>query len=78
MFGGKKEDTFYTYSDRFPTDQMDAAIAAATARSNTAAWWQQVVEHIRGRRVRLDHILAGSNLSSGYPYWVIGYKVLDG
>ncbi len=70
----------YNYSDRiwqWDWDKCDKAREAVNAKGldgNTAAWheaWLRIV--LDDSKLNLVHILAGVNLSNGYPYHVYGY-----
>ena len=84
IWGKKEKGLFYNYSDRLQQwnyEKHKAATETADktgATRHTAEWYQNYLTVYEGQEVELKHILAGHDLSSGYPYQVFGYKFKAG
>ena len=81
IFGEQSKDLSYDYSDRLTSSNYDKdkrarAKACKEKEHSTAGWWKVYLEEYFDQKVYLGCILAGSNLANGYPYWVLGYKLL--
>lgn len=83
IWGKEVKDIFYNYSDRlFQWDYAKHEEAFKTAKeeignTNTARFFQKYLSLYHDKPVQLNHILAGFNLSTGYPYRVYGYKFVE-
>ena len=70
----------YDYSDRlWQWDYSKAEEATQMANDSGAVskschWYEVYLSAYFGKAVVVEHILAGVNLSNGYPYAVFGYK----
>jgi hypothetical protein len=79
IFGKEEKGLGYDYSDRiwqWNYDKADQATKHANTKQtpHTANWYQEYLSFYFDKPVILKHILAGVNVSSGYPYLVFGYK----
>lgn len=77
IYGEYDEVVFANYDDRLRTDRAahTRAHEAAGAQQNTAGWWKRYLAAWHERPITLRYILAGSDLGSGYPYYILGYTV---
>jgi hypothetical protein len=70
----------YVYSDRiWQWDYKKAEQATEIANNSgavlkSARWYEVYLSAFFDRRVEVLHIMAGVNVSNGYPYAVFGYK----
>ena len=70
----------YVYSDRlvqWDNNKADRAWQTALdsgATPKSADFIQAYLSAYYDRPVIVEHILAGVNVSNGYPYWVAGYR----
>ena len=76
----------YVYDDRvegwdYKRAKKAALVASDSgARPRTARWYEVYLGHFFRKdlkELKLVHILAGVNLSSGYPYCVFGYRAKE-
>lgn len=80
IFGAKAKDLMYTYSDRFDqwdykkSDEARESASASGAGPRTCRWYEAYLTAYRGKPTAIVHIIAGVNVSSGYPYLCFGYK----
>jgi hypothetical protein len=80
IFGKEEKGIGYDYSDRlwqWDYDKAEQATKTANetgAKPHTARWYQEYLSAYFGRAIQLKHIIAGVNVSNGYPYLVFGYK----
>jgi hypothetical protein len=82
IYGKEKEGIHVDYDDRlrdFNYDQYDIAheTASRKCKHNTPGWWKEFVNIYFGKPTTIHYIMAGSNLSNGHPYWVLGYSFDD-
>jgi|JI10StandDraft_1071094.scaffolds.fasta_scaffold59778_2 hypothetical protein len=82
VWGAEEKGINYDYSDRLWQWNYDNAKAAAelanqNATRNTAKWCTIFLEHYFGKPVQLRHIMAGFNISNGYPYQIFGYRFVE-
>lgn len=80
IFGRETSDLHYNYDDRLYVDGEAHRRGEAKAKNetrNTARYWLEYLKAYYEKDILLKYIGAGSNRSSGYPYWVLGYKILD-
>jgi hypothetical protein len=81
IYGGEVEGLEYEYYDRMWQWDYDKAETARKTACETvknvhsAKWYQAFLSAYYDRPVDLVHILAGFNLSNGYPYQVFGFRV---
>ena len=70
----------YDYDDRlrqWSYTKFEASFAAADRSGEpreSANWFSALMTHYKGEPVEVLHVLAGVNASSGYPYFVLGYR----
>lgn len=79
VYGQPEQGLGYDYSDRiweWNWDKAEAAKQTANAQATyqTAEWVEIFLSIYFERAIEVKHILAGFNLSSGYPYQVFGYR----
>jgi hypothetical protein len=79
VWGCEEDGLGYDYNDRIWQWNWNKAKAAAkhadeTAKPRTAWWHQEFLCFFFDKPIELKHILAGVNLSNGYPYCVYGYR----
>lgn len=80
VFGRRVDGLHYDYSDRLWEWDWDKAEASAKAANESGAvdgsanWHDAFMTHYRGRAVEVLHVLAGYNVATGYPYYVLGYR----
>jgi hypothetical protein len=78
---GKEEPgLFYNYDDRLRYHEQHPAAKAAADKAfpkhpRTPAWWQAYLAAFHGKPCDLRHVLAGTNRSNGFAYYVFGYIV---
>ena len=84
VFGQESDELFYVYSDRLFQWDFDKA-AESTAKADelvdsrqTAEWYDAYISAYQGKPCQVDHILSGWNVATGYPYYVLGYRELEG
>lgn len=79
IWGCKAGASEWFYSDRMSNNRdrhRAARKAAEPHHNNTASWWEAyAAAYYPG--YRLVCLQAGSNLSNGYPYWVVGIAKTD-
>lgn len=79
IYGRECKCANVNYSDRLWEWDYEAGVSASTAcknlglQSRTAGWTQAWLSTYHGRPVVLRYILGGSNLATGYEYYVYGY-----
>ncbi len=82
IFGSKSQCLHYVYSDRiWQADYKKSQQAAAKANASgadlhTCRWYEVYLSEFFGKKIVIDHIMAGCNLSSGISYLVFGYREL--
>ena len=59
--------------DYTAADRASEACKAAGLRERTARWIEAWLSAYHGKQVTLRYILGGSNLATGYEYYVYGY-----
>ena len=70
----------YVYSDRlwqWNWDKAKRAREIANQSKHTpqsCLWYETFLSEYLNKPVLIEHILAGVNVSNGYPYYVLGYK----
>lgn len=71
----------YVYSDRlwqWDYEKTEQAFKVANEQKDvvrsSARWIEVALSHFLGQPVEVLHVMAGVNLTSGYPYWVAGYR----
>lgn len=70
----------YVYSDRlwqwdYGKAKLSLEVANESEENPTSCKWYEVyLSAYLDKEIEIDHILAGVNRSSGYPYCVLGYK----
>jgi len=80
VFGKASPGLGYDYSDRlwqWDYEKSKEAFAEADKSGktkNSANYYDVYLSHYFGKKIRVEHILAGVNASSGYPYAVFGYR----
>jgi hypothetical protein len=80
IFGKENKKLSYDYSDRiWEWDYKKAKEATEIANQsgktrNSCAWFEVYLSHFFGKKIVIEHIVAGVNKSSDYPYCVFGYK----
>lgn len=79
IYGKKVEGVHVEYDDRlreFNYESYDRAhdFATSKCKCNTAGWWKEFMNSYFEKNVTIHYIMAGSNLSNGYPYWVLGFS----
>ena len=80
LYGASKPGLAYEYSDRlwqWDYDKAQAASATATERgfaNGSPAWYEDYLSTYHGKPVELLHIIGGVNASSGYEYFVFGFR----
>lgn len=84
VWGHESEDLlFYNYSDRLYQWDYGAYkealnIASEKAENTSSLWVQEFLSAYHKKPVKLYHIMAGYNVSNGFPYQVFGYKFIKG
>lgn len=76
VYGGPDATLFYNYSDRLDYDKWQAAEKHARELGldrNTAAYYDAALSYYHDQPVDVRHIVAGCNLSNGYPWLCFGY-----
>jgi hypothetical protein len=83
IFGEEEKGLWYDYSDRLISwywDNQgvarDKANESGHAR-NSVNWLEVWMEGLCGKKVTIHHVVSGVNHSNGYPYFVLGYKVIE-
>ena len=79
VWGEKVDGLSYDYSDRFSMWDYDKKGAACDfankqAKQCTAEWVELFLSYFFDKPIEIVHIMAGHNLSDGYPYQVFGYR----
>ncbi len=80
VFGKAVPGLIYEYSDRlwqWDYDKSKEAFAEADKSGktkNSANYYDVYLSHYFGKKIRVEHIMAGVNVSNGYPYAVFGYR----
>ena len=80
LFGAQEEGLHYDYSDRlFQWNPEKSEVASNEANNSgrvkgSAEWYEKYLSVYCEEPVELKHVLAGVNLSDGYPYIVFGYR----
>lgn len=80
VFGSECADIGYEYSDRlWHRDYDKAQIASEVAGKSgkvprSCAWYEVYLSAYFDKPVEIKHIMAGVNVSDGYPYCVFGFK----
>lgn len=83
VFGEKCKGLRYDYSDRiWQWDYDKAQVATEKAKESghthrSCDWYEVYLTEYFDRPTEIKHILAGCNVSNGYPYVVFGYRFLD-
>ncbi len=74
------KDLNYDYSDRlWEWDYNKAKLSSETATATdatpkSARWYEAYLSAYFDKPIEIVHILAGYNVSNGYPYAVFGYR----
>lgn len=69
----------YDYSDRIREWNYDKAAKSVEAANESDAipkscrWYEVYLSAYFNRSIKIEHIIAGVNQSTGYPYQVFGY-----
>jgi hypothetical protein len=72
----------YVYSDRIRQWDWDKAESAREIANKSGYqkascfWYESFLSTYLDKQVKIEHILAGVNWSSGYSYYVLGYKIV--
>lgn len=86
VFGDPAESEFghhgltYVYTDRLiEWDRAKAEHAAKVAKASgfapwSAGWYEAYLCAYEDRKVTIEHVMVGFNVSNGYPYAVLGYR----
>ena len=81
IFGSKEDGLSWVYSDRLEEQAFQKARNAqeyarenCTASVGTARYYKMYLEEYFGRKLELPCIMAGANVSNGYPYQVFGLR----
>lgn len=79
IYGKKTEGVHVDYDDRlrdFNYKSYNRAhdFANSKCKYNTPGWWKEFMNSYFEKTVIIHYIMAGSNASNGYPYWVLGYS----
>lgn len=80
VYGRAEKGLVYNYSDRiWQWDYKKAEEATEIANKSkfklrSARWYEVYLSAFFGKPIQIKHILAGVNVSNGYPYCVFGYK----
>ena len=77
VFGDQSENLFYNYSDRLDYEKWKAARAQALneiGNRDCAAFFELALKLYHDvKSIDLQHIVAGCNLSNGFPWLCFGY-----
>jgi hypothetical protein len=79
VFGKAEKGLGYDYSDRiWQWDYSKAEEACKIADESgctqkSCSWYEAYLSHFFGKKITIKHIIAGVNVSNGYPYCVFGY-----
>lgn len=74
------EGLSYVYSDRLAQwdhTKFQASAEVATrsgAPDNSADWFSAFMSHYNGKDIEVLHVIAGVNVSNGYPFYVLGHR----
>lgn len=83
VFGKEEKGIGYDYSDRlWQWDYEKSEQAVETAEKSgfprhSCNWYEAYLSAYFGKKVEIKHILAGVNVSNGYPYAVFGYRFIE-
>jgi hypothetical protein len=83
LYGATAKDLSYEYSDRlwqwdYDKAQESAKVANESGHANgSPAWYEVYLTHYHGVPVQLLHIIGGVNVSSGYEYYVFGFRFTE-
>lgn len=75
-----KEGVHWQYDDRLLVDHEKHKRGSEKAKlqqRNTGRYWLEYLKGYYESDIELIWIGAGSNWSSGYPYWVFAYRILE-
>ncbi len=78
VFGKEQKGLEYSYSDRLPQWDNESyqrgreKALESEHTTNSPAWYEVLLKEFFTEDIKLVHVLAGFNLSSGYPYYVFG------
>lgn len=73
-------DIHWQYDDRLRYDREKHSRGSEKAKlqkDNTGRYWLEYLKGYYDSDIELIWIGAGSNWSSGYPYWVFAFRILD-
>ncbi len=79
IFGEREDGLSYEYDDRiqqwdYQKHKDSWEVAKQDNAVRTANFYSAYLSAYHDRKIEVVHILAGVNLSNGYPYLVFGYK----
>lgn len=79
VWGREEKGLSWDYSDRiwewdYEKAEQSAKLASEKHPTRTAAWVEVYLSAFFGKDIEVVCIMAGFNVSNGYPYQVFGYK----
>lgn len=77
IYGSKKDDLEYVYSDRlwqWDYDKAQLAHKSNAEKPHTSEYYEKFLSLYYDCPIKLHHIIIGVNQSNGYQYMVYGFK----
>ena len=80
IWGNEEKGLVYEYSDRlqgwdYNKDKIAREKTSKKIKDYTPEWIQLYLSLYHGKKVELRHVMGGVNVSTGYTYYVFGYRM---